>query len=139
MEPQCRISVRLDPGRAALVQKLGRETNSSVTDIIKRGLDELAALDSTSTPPAALRERGVVVASCTNPHSQPVALSNPPKLNELMPYYRASGGCIWEERRRLFHRLFAAASAAMEHDENPRDLELFNLLLGIGRKYNLFD
>ena len=66
-------------------------------------------------------------------------LSNPPTPRELMACYRGFGGRVWEERRRLFVRLFAAAGAAMEHHENPQDLQLLNELVRVGQTYRLFN
>jgi len=56
-----------------------------------------------------------------------------------MACYRGFGGRVWEERRRLFLRLFAAAGAAMEHHENPQDLQLLNELVRVGRTHGLFN
>jgi hypothetical protein len=59
----------------------------------------------------------------------------PEKVSVLLPGYRAFGSQIWQERRRLFQRLLAAAEIAQENRENPRDAELRYELLRIGYAY----
>jgi hypothetical protein len=133
MKKQSRISVRLDERRTALVERLRRENGCCTSEIVKRALDQLAAASS-SVP----SHRSITTSTATaRPGSVP--LSNPPKHQELLDLYRASGGQVWQERRKLFHRLFAAAGAAMEHQNNPRDFHLLIELSTLGRKYALLD
>jgi hypothetical protein len=65
--------------------------------------------------------------------------SQVPKIDELVAQYRAFGGEIWPERRRLFQRLFAAARVAQENNENPKDFELYTELLRLGQRFALFN
>jgi len=60
------------------------------------------------------------------------------KVGELLPQFRALGMALRPERRRLFHRLFAAAEVARENAENPRDAELYAELLRLRQTYGLF-
>ena len=155
MPQKWRFSVRLDPVRAALLQKLSTETGCGPSEVVRVALDRFEASrapgqsSGSSTPGKGsgdVAAASVAVARLTGPMlsaSAPavrlVPLSNPPKLAELLAFYRSCGGKVWEERRQLFHRLFSAAGAAQEHRENPRDVDLYNELLRLGRTYGLFN
>jgi hypothetical protein len=135
MNESCRISVRLDSSRATLLEKLSRQNQRSISEIVKLGLDSLASSGSSSRPINSYTAPAVPPSSSAD--VQPISLSNPPKMEELLAFYRAAGGGVWGERRRLLHRLIAAASVAADHQESPRDRQFLDELTRIGKNLNL--
>jgi hypothetical protein len=75
----------------------------------------------------------------TQPTQAVEVSSSQPCVAEFVAQYRAFGGEIWSERRRLFQRLLAAAKVAQSNNENPKDAELHRELIALGMKYGLLN
>jgi len=79
------------------------------------------------------------VAPTNAPVVRSTPVSNPPRMDELTALYRASGPKVLEDRRRILHRLIAAAGVAQETGEDPKDAEFYNELLRLARRFGLFN
>jgi hypothetical protein len=154
-----RVTVRLDAHRADLLRRLSESSGCDPSRVLREALDRFAgppgpgiipskarlpvgaiasdtALNNVTVAPAP---QPTAAASQQDPFPQnPIPRSRPGHMAELLQQYRAYGSELWNERRRVFKRLFCTALLAQENGENPKDRELHNELLRIGRTYGLF-
>lgn len=160
-----KLSVRLDSKRQALLDQRCAENGCARSELVRQALDqflrsrnhqagncgqteerilpantrvvcvegELARRVEGVVPPGtvprtdAARERLQERSHVTKPI--------PAALAEHLPRFRGVGAAIWQERRRLFLNVAAAAAVAQENAENPKDADLFEELLRVGREY----
>jgi hypothetical protein len=158
-----RVTVRLDPERAALLQKLSESSGCDPSSILRQALDQVEVSSRLGITSSSVPLPPPVMASDTTPRvatvplganrsatrmatpqqaperSSAVTVPRPSNILELLSQYRAYGSKLRSERRRLFKRLFCVAVIAQENSENPRDRQLHNELLHLGRDFGLFD
>jgi hypothetical protein len=161
-----RLSIRLDGRRTAFLQRLCRELGCGTSEAVRRALDrfampnvggnadsasqaQVARSDFPPVPHMPAPSPDVFLASADRPTPTPAvegcetlpsmpAAPVPPyaQKNVQLPNFKAFGAKLPEERRRLFHHLYAAAKVISESSDNPRDAALRDELMLIGREYN---
>ena len=154
-----RLTVRFDFMRAAALQAMCLHFRLSPSAVVRLAVDRLHAAPPSGHQSPASRSGVAPTLAVTTPKpltpspaliaSRPEVMMPPgakrpnslpaeyPKVAERLGYYRAVGGAIREERRILFRNLVAAAVVAKESAEEPRDAELCQQLLQLGRAYSL--
>jgi Arc/MetJ-type ribon-helix-helix transcriptional regulator len=118
-------------------QALGEARSHHGATDAERAAAELTRNEESIAPTGALPRADVVQVGMRKASQASEIQPFSAVIAELLPRFRCFGGAIWPERRRLFHAVAAASAVAQENRENPRDADLYNELLRVGREYGL--